>query len=890
MSLDFRLLRELEGAEARHDESRVRDILAQLIAQRLKLRLQGTVKGLSRNDYALLSKFAAHLERKGQFAEAMNIHLAVATHAQLQKDIYGSAFFALRIAHCATSCLDREQSSQALSAALYGIWEPLPENPLHSIAAAGSLSPPRANFSDLATLRTLALYVLARHLAAWGDLTAAAIAVEKCLDQLIIQPNPYLHTHEVALFAFEIAIDRGEFDRAGAYRQRFAAHVDDSLRTRWDLAEAYVHRLRGELSHAEQLAAKVFARSRSSDPETVTAALSLRADVLGLLNRLDDAESVLSGLAADEEGARLRQLIDARRSLELDAILPYKDESPSSLPQASSAATATFPTRKSPRIRHDWIRALQRLQLAIHHGALNVAAGELAFLIEWSESIHSPLVVAERESAWAKVALALGDLESATMHAENASTQFRALKMPLHEREACLVRVEAFTRMDPRPDDKVETCLTRAGELITYVESKLTQYDRRLFRLNKWNALDREMQRWCTSIEGATSAQLRRLLVQIDTKRRNADGDHSPPWPLSLPWILSLPRRKAVVYFVTLPEWLHVFVLHRGRCTALSRHIGRAALWELSAQTVLELDYRFRPGVPKECETTARALGWPGILETLPPSVDELAIVPDDVLVNMPFAALTINGQTLSQHGYAISIVPSPRWDQHRVQPLAIITRGAAFGVYRTAVLKQRDLPHAASQVRAVAAAFNERVQAFVGKDAEAAHILEQLQVAQLAHFVCHGEVDEQTNFQAALAVSDRWLTIADLEPLDLKRLQLALLESCWSGGTKVMPGREMIGIPMKLLERGCKMVIAGLRPLNDQASARFASEFYGAAKVDDPVRAFADLQRRWTAVRPPREWAFLNIYLPGIAPAWPARMYLRIRAAVGRAAAAIQQ
>ena len=871
------LLRALQDAETHGDEIHARVLRAQLIAQRLELREAQVIGRLVAADFMLLLRLASQLEREGLHADAIAVHAGAFAHARAQNDDYTSTFFLLRMALSATAALDLGQAQKILTAAS-----------AHTIEAAASLAIAGINTFDRDTLRASALYAVARFYAARGELAAATDALERCLTLLDTHRDQFLSRGEVALLAAEVAVDRGAFALVHEYRARFAADGDESLQVRWDLVDAYAHRLRGELSRAEQELERAFLRSRGREEKTAAAALRLRADVLAILNRLDDAERALD-LIGDDETDRLRQLIDARRSIEDDAAATPRSSGFRRRPRPAGQepqAQPDFGERRSERIREDWTRALQSVLLALHRGEAGVAAAELAILIRWSETIDSPLVHAEGESAWAKTALAMGDAGSALRHADRAAARFRDLGMPLHEREALHVAMAALEVT--KDAAAIEAHFARSTELISEVESRLGPADRKMFRLNKWNALDLEMERWCGDVgdaERAPHRQVRRLLARIDARRQNAEGvRETVRWPLALPWTLSLPRRSAVVYFVALPHRLQVFLLHASRCRMFSIAVARAGLWEIVITTMRALRDAGTPGPPPACETAGTRLGLGRLLAELPAGVDELHIVPDDVLINMPFAALTIGGRTLPERGYVLTVVPAPRWVDHAQQPLGRVSRGVAFGVMHTSVPDLEALPSAELEAQAVAQVLGRGSEAVLSDAATAAKVMAALPLADAAHFACHGEFDERHPERSGLAVADRWLTIADLNALDLSRLRLAVLGSCWSANTKVLPGREMVGLPIRLLDRGCRAVVASLWRLGDEAALDFARQYYVAVAHSTPARAMAAIQQTATRARVPADWAWFAIYASGISPAWPARMWLRAAKLIRRA------
>ena len=158
------------------------------------------------------------------------------------------------------------------------------------------------------------------------------------------------------------------------------------------------------------------------------------------------------------------------------------------------------------------------------------------------------------------------------------------------------------------------------------------------------------------------------------------------------------------------------------------------------------------------------------------------------------------------------------------------------------------------------------------------------------------GRHDDEGWFYYVIKLADGWLTVRDVHTLSLRTMTLAVLGACWSGDTAMLPGREMIGLPVAMLDTGARTVIAAQWELFDTAAdgepegsptAAFASEFYAALREHGPVTALAQVQARWARTRPVSDWAGYQAFVRGLPPRAGLRWLLAARQWLRRATAA---
>ena len=876
------LLRDLRDADARGDVNQARELLLEAVEQRLAGRAAGMIGNLSRVEAMLWLRLSSELARQQKSGAAYDVLLALREESRAGGNHY---FFHLATFRMVSTCLAELRAKEALALLGELLHGDLVANPEAAIERAASLNVPNVADNDLHDLRAGTLYALARLLAFHGSLCTAADALDRALALLRERESGYLDAAEIALFAAEIRVDSGEFDSVTRLRNSVIVAMD--AEAKWQVLRAYVFRLRGDLSRAESALRDVLAARYAVGEAITTAASRMRIDTLAILNRLDDASSALRALDENDDATRqLKRLIAARRALEDEiaqtprSAIGYRR----AVEEAAAPPHEIAEGRRYERVRDEWTRRAQEVQLALHDGDLRAAQLHFAMLAEWCTSIDSPLIAAEFESLYARVAYISGDPRTAGAHAADAAARFRALGMPLHERESLHLQISAIRRANAGDADamraEVARLLGRAATLVTEVESRLTSTDLRMFRLNKWDAADLEMESICDRARD-DGRPMWEALSAVDRIHR-AGREMSPDeWPLERLPRRALRRDRAIVYYVSLPHRLELFVATKKDCWAMQLPVSRAALWESVAATfnairrAPDVDEDTTPTLPAICGRSATMIGLDRILERLPPSIKHLDLTPDDVLIHMPFAALTVGEKTLAQRGLSLSVVPLPTWTDtvsrrlpRKPHLLAVGFSGGAGEPIDTAAeiaVLHKVLPAA-------------RLMPLPDNEASVERVLAALPDATAAHFACHGEFDEAQPDQSGLELAGGRLTVRALRALPLKRLRLAVIGACWGATTKVLPSREMIGLPTTFLENGCSSVIAGLSKLREDAATDVASALYLALRRNDPARALAIVQSELSRGRRPQDWAWLVAFGRGIEPVAIVRVWMKAR------------
>ena len=113
----------------------------------------------------------------------------------------------------------------------------------------------------------------------------------------------------------------------------------------------------------------------------------------------------------------------------------------------------------------------------------------------------------------------------------------------------------------------------------------------------------------------------------------------------------------------------------------------------------------------------------------------------------------------------------------------------------------------------------------------------------------------------SALRLADRWLTAAELLPLDL-RGALVVLSACDSARTHALAGNELLGMARAVLGAGAATLVASQWPADDEATACLMDSFYehvtlGLPPAEALCRSKRALRREWEH---PYYWAAFEV------------------------------
>ncbi len=205
----------------------------------------------------------------------------------------------------------------------------------------------------------------------------------------------------------------------------------------------------------------------------------------------------------------------------------------------------------------------------------------------------------------------------------------------------------------------------------------------------------------------------------------------------------------------------------------------------------------------------------------------ELVLVPTGELHAVPWAALP------SCAGRAVSVAPSAalwlRAAERRTQP--------GRDGHALVLAAGPGLPHAAEEVRALAA---RHPRATALADARVAAVAGALETASRAHIACHGTFRADNPLFSSLQLADGPLTVYDLERLRAAPRDM-ILSACDGGMTAVRPGDELMGFSGALLALGTSALIASVVPAPDEPTRRLMLALHERlAGGDEPAAALA--------------------------------------------------
>jgi hypothetical protein len=333
-----------------------------------------------------------------------------------------------------------------------------------------------------------------------------------------------------------------------------------------------------------------------------------------------------------------------------------------------------------------------------------------------------------------------------------------------------------------------------------------------------------------------------------------------------------LPRDLAIVRYIVLPDRVEALFVARAGVARVSIPcaVSRLALWSL-VQDVWNHLTDLRLGAWQACaaplQQIAAVLGIPQIMAMLSAEIRRLVIVPDDVLFNIPFAAIPHQGAPLIEH-VSLTLAQELRWLPQ--DPVCDFRNEKLLSVSMGHAPHARNLPpltNTEAEVRSVGAATGACMTILGEEQATTGAVKNMLPGFRYAHFACHGMFRAENPHESGLCLRDRWLTIQDMSDVSLQAMELVVLSSCFGADTMVLPGRAKVGLPTAFLFGGAGHVISSLWPLADDSSPALMKELYAAISELGPALGLRTAQRRWLREYPPYVAAAYVLYAAAIVP-----------------------
>jgi tetratricopeptide (TPR) repeat protein len=205
-----------------------------------------------------------------------------------------------------------------------------------------------------------------------------------------------------------------------------------------------------------------------------------------------------------------------------------------------------------------------------------------------------------------------------------------------------------------------------------------------------------------------------------------------------------------------------------------------------------------------------------------------LVLAPTGVLHGLPWSMLA------GCRGRPVTVSPSS-WQWWRA------TRQPAVDSGR--VLVGAPAPrHAAAEVAWLHTQMPDAL-ALTGTEATVSRTLAALDGTRTGHIACHGVFRADNPMFSQLMLADGPLTVCDLSGLR-RAPTLLILSSCDAGLSAVHPGDELQGLAAALLGLGTRTVIAGLGPVDDEATLHLMAGLHQRLGAGTPpAQALAEAQ-----------------------------------------------
>ncbi len=294
----------------------------------------------------------------------------------------------------------------------------------------------------------------------------------------------------------------------------------------------------------------------------------------------------------------------------------------------------------------------------------------------------------------------------------------------------------------------------------------------------------------------------------------------------------SVSQELPVIQFHIHDQDIVAFV-HDGGRTRVCHFAGgrqRLAAWFQRWRFLLERELLPAAARTKESMAAEHALWkdlgswlWGGL--RVDPDVENLLIIPEGELANLPWGALVCDDRPLiERHGFILA--PSLR---HFIAASQVRTSSERVEIFRGI---SGGLPMVAAETVRLAERAGDRavMHETCGRDD-----WPMTGEARLWHYSGHAEIREDNPFYSYLVLDGGPLFAADFRLRDCQ-VNLVTLAACRSGEQVALPGEEATGLVRSLLEMGARNVIAGYWPVADESSSIWMQTFYDLYLADENI------------------------------------------------------
>ncbi len=242
-----------------------------------------------------------------------------------------------------------------------------------------------------------------------------------------------------------------------------------------------------------------------------------------------------------------------------------------------------------------------------------------------------------------------------------------------------------------------------------------------------------------------------------------------------------------------------------------------------------------------------------GPVESRLRGIKTLAILPNGPLHYLPFQML----------------VPDPASPDFLVDRMACVNlceesflvppvAAAAGGPRRLLLLGNPDgsLPRSEDEVKRIAELFPGST-VYVGSTARKELVGTAGRGYEGLHIASHGVLDQRDAARSYILLAPDRLTVREIWGLDLKGLELVTLSACQTGLGENSAGDDLISLENAFFFAGAQSVVASLWKVDDEATARLMTEFYGNLRTMSRARSLQEAQKTVKQAYPrPYFWA----------------------------------
>jgi CHAT domain-containing protein/tetratricopeptide (TPR) repeat protein len=239
----------------------------------------------------------------------------------------------------------------------------------------------------------------------------------------------------------------------------------------------------------------------------------------------------------------------------------------------------------------------------------------------------------------------------------------------------------------------------------------------------------------------------------------------------------------------------------------------------------------------------------------------KLIFIPHGTLHELPFGALTHDGNRFLSDDFSISYLPS-------VSALSYLHRKTSSSAPQALVLVSNQeegfpqLSSAGEEGNAVAAFFE--TKSLLGKEATAGVLRKDAANYGILHLVAHFEINRKNPMASRILLGrgekgdDSPLDLSGVYGLHLAKTDLVVLSGCETQNGKRTRGDDIIGLSQAFLYAGSSSVIASLWKVDDEATKLLMVAFYthlrqGLSKADALRVAQTEVRRKYPS---PFYWA----------------------------------